>query len=386
MVPADRPRSDAAVSVIGRRAPWPPPPLIGLAAGLDPGPFDLTGELVTIAAEHRMTGLLWSWVQENAPEGDLRSEVAIRDLRAQAHLTRVWSLLEWCVRRLRDAGIDVASIKGPITEARWYSRPGERPSSDVDIWLSPHQIDRAGDALTILQPDHPWAPFFGDLAAAEVVQTVTLKVDGIEVDLHVDLLKTGLPTVQALEIWDAAEHFELPGGTVVPVLDSAAALLHFLIHLNKDRFQRLLGYADVIRIVDAGIDWDRLIALADGEGLATPVFASLDMIYRDLRLSRPRDAPTPSGPRSWVWRLAWPHRIRLRGLEGRRRFRYRELLIPALTSRRVAELGRVYALEFAPPEPVLGVRATVRGRRESAVRTWIAAALDQRRMARRSPR
>lgn len=364
------------------RPPWPPPPLIDLAAGVDPGPFDLTPELVAIAADHRMSGLLWSWAQEHAPESELRSQVAIRDLRIQAHLTRVWALLESCVMRLDEAGIEVASIKGPITEARWYSRPGERPSSDVDLWLSPHQTDRAGDALTILQPDHPWAPFFGDLASSGLVQTVTLTVDDIEVDLHLDLLKTGLSNLQASEIWDAAESFELPGGTIVPVLDSAAALFHFLIHLNKDRFQRLLGYADIVRIVDSGINWDRLIALVEGEGLATPAFSSLEVVRSDLGRQRTFGVPIASGLRSRLWRLTWPRRVRLRGSEGRRRFRHRQLLIPALANRSARTVGRLYALELAPPEPILRLRATKSGRRPSPVRTRVAKLVDRRRKAR----
>jgi hypothetical protein len=247
--------------------------------------------------------------------------------------------------------------------------------------LSPYQTDRAGDALALLQPDHLWAPVFGDLATQGVVQTVTLKIDDIEVDLHVDLFKTGLPTLQAFAIWDAAPRFELPGGTEVPVLDSAAALFHFLIHLNKDRFQRLLGYADIVRIVDSGIDWDRLVALAAGEGLSTPTLAALQVVYSDVGLPHPQDAPVRSGPRSWLWRLIWRHRIRLRGLEGRRRFRRRQLLIPALADRSVTEVAGAYALEVAPPEPVLRLRATMSGRRTSRTRLWVAAVLDRRRMA-----
>jgi hypothetical protein len=355
--------------------------LIDLAAGVDPGPFELTPELLEMALDHRMGGLLWSWAQDHAPEGELRSAVAIRDLRTQAHTTRVWSLLEACVQRLGDAGIEVASIKGPTTEVRWYSRPGERPTSDVDLWLSPYQIDRAGDALAILQPDHPWSSVFGDLAAKGVVQTVTAKVDNIEVDLHLDLFKTGFPTLQAFAIWNAAQSFEVPGGTMVPILDSTAALFHFLIHLNKDRFQRLLGYADIVRIVDSGIDWDRLVALAAGEGLATPTFAALQVVYSDVGLPLPSDAPVPSGPRTWLWRLIWPRRIRLRGMEGRRRFRRRQLLIPALANRSATAVAEVYALAVAPPEPVLRLGATVSGRQASRLRTWIATVLDRRRMA-----
>lgn len=366
------------MNFLSPRPLWPPSPLIDLAAGVEPRSFELSPELVAMAADHRMVGLLWSWAREHAPESEMRSRIAISDLRVQAHSSRLWALLESCILRLGEAGIEAASIKGPITEARWYSRPGERLSSDVDLWLSPYQIDRAGDALTILQPDHPWAPLFDDLAASGVVQTVTLDVDGIEVDLHVDLLKTGLPTLQAREIWDATEHFKLPGGTTVPVLDSAAALFHFLIHLNRDRFQRLLGYADIVRIVDSGVNWDRLIGLAEGEGLATSTFCSLDVVHSDVRLPRPPDVALASGPRSYLWRLTWPRRVRLRGTEGRSRFRHRQLLIPALANRSVSAVGRVFALELVPPAPILGLRAGA-GERLHRMRIRAAVLIDRRR-------
>lgn len=369
------------MSFLGPRPPWPPPPLIDLAAGADPGHFELTPELVATAADHRMSGLLWSWAREHAPDSEMRSLIAFRDLGIQAHLSRVWSLLESCILRLGEAGIGVASIKGPITESRWYSRPGERPSSDVDLWLSPHQIDRAGDALTILQPDHPWTPFFGELASFGQVETVTLRVEGIEVDLHLDLLKTGLPTIQANEIWEGCQSFELPGGTIVPVLDSAAALLHFLIHLNKDRFQRLLSYADIVRIIDSGVHWERLIALAEGEGLVTSVSCSLEAVRSDLGTERPLGVPIASGLRSRLWRLIWPRRVRLRGIEGRRNFRHRQLLIAALANRSAGEVGRAYSLKFVPPEPVLRLRATKGGRRFSGMRTRAAILVDRRRRA-----
>ncbi len=337
------------------RPPWPPQPLLDLAAGRDPGDPGLTPELLTIAFDHRMGGLLWGWAKRHAPASDAKVELAVHDLKVRAHLLRLRSLLETCVTRLAEVGIEVASIKGPITEDRWYDGPGTRPCADVDLWLSPYQLDRAGDALLALQPDHPWAGFFGALAVDRKVQTVTLQVDGIEVDLHLDLLKTGMWMRDPAAVWEASERFRLPRGAEVRVLEPAAALVHFLVHLNKDRFQRLLSYADVARIMARPVDWGSMWALAEREGLTTVVASSLRTVGDDLLLDLPegaRPAGATSGLRASIWNLVWRRQIRLRGIEGRRRFRYRQLLIPLLSTRELVATLAALAEKVSPPPEV----------------------------------
>lgn len=349
------------------RPPWPPQPLIDLAASRDPGAFGLTPEFLELAFEHRMGGLLWSYVKGSMPCDDLTRRLAAHDLRTQAHLVRVRSLLGRCVRQLRREGIEVASIKGPITESRWYHRAGERPCSDVDLWLSPHQLDRAGDALELLQPDHPWVPFFGDLARTGAVQAVTLRVDGIEVDLHLDLLKTGLPTVGHEEIWARTEEFELADGTPVRVLDATTALFHFLVHLNKDRFQRLLGYADVARIIDGGVDWRLFDALARTEDLERCTRQSCAVVLSDLQRPGVAIGPVRGGVRAAAWSVLWRRHIRLWGYAGRRRFRWRQLSIVLLAEHRSLRVRSSALLhELFPPTAVLEAQ----GRPVAARRLW----------------
>ena len=65
------------------RPPWPPRPLIDLAAGRDPGHVELTPELLEAAFEHRMGGLLWSHVKDRVPDGDLKTRLAVHDLRTR---------------------------------------------------------------------------------------------------------------------------------------------------------------------------------------------------------------------------------------------------------------------------------------------------------------
>lgn len=337
---------------ISRRPPWPAPVLVDLAACRTPPEVALSGELIEAALEHRMGGLLWTWVRDTLADDPYRASLAMHDLRVQAHLARVRALLERCVASLDDIGVDVAAIKGPTTEARWYRRTGERPTSDVDLWLSPHQLHRAGDAVRALQPDHPWSEFVGELAASRQLQAVTLTVDRIQVDLHLDLLKTGLPMRGACSVWGANQTFQLPSGSSVRVLDETSALLHFLVHLNKDRFQRLLGYADVARIIERGVDWPQLVRAAEREGLLGPVLRSLAAVIDDLRLDWPSGLPTPADD-DLLWRLLWRPRVRLRGSEGRRRFRRRQLALIPLASRSWTDKSRALVNQIVPPAPVM---------------------------------
>lgn len=303
-----------------------------------------------------MTGLLWSWMspQEGAEH---RSWLVLRDLRSQAHLQRVTTTLERCVQTLDDAGVEVATIKGVTAQARWYQRPGERPCSDIDLLLAPHDLPRASVAVAALVPDHPWLPDLDDMVRSGRIQTVTLRVDGLEVDLHFDLLKLGFPTRQASLIWDRTECFELPGGTVVRVLDDTTALFHLLVHLNKDRFQRLLGLADIPRVLDAGrVDWVQLRRMAFGEGLDVPVACSLEAVVNDLAIGFPPDLPRPHGPRAALWRWIWRPSIRLRGREGRLRFRARQQWIALLARGRIREALASWAGDVLPPAPTVRSR------------------------------
>jgi hypothetical protein len=331
--------------------------LVDLAAGRVPTRGVLDRRVVDVAEEHRLTGLLWTWARDHAAEDPLRSELAQRDLYVQGHLLRVWDVLEECATRLAFAGIDVASIKGVTTEARWYGRRGERPCSDVDLWLAPHQLERAADAVRVLEPDHPWVALVPQLVATGRVQAVTTHVAGLEVDLHFDLLKLGIPTRQNAEAWSRTLPYPLPGGGSVQVLDSTTALLHLLAHLNKDRFQRLLGYADVARVIAGGeVDWNRLVHFADREGIAESASCTLGVVLDELSLPWPAEIARPRGVRAWAWQRTWPPSIRLRGPEGRMRYRRRQDFIALMARGRSREALTWWFHDVWPPAEVVAAR------------------------------
>jgi hypothetical protein len=338
-------------------SPALPAALLDLAAGRHPSSVPLDDNLLRVAADHNMTGLLWSWAQHQPVDSGLKARLAIQDLAEQAHLARVWRLLEFCASRLASAGIEVATIKGVTTEARWYRRTGERPCIDVDLLLAPHQLGRVAEVIDLIEPKHPWAAHATELAVTGRIQSVTMHVDGLEVDLHLDLLKLGVPTIQSDVIWRRTIPYELPDGRSIRVLDDTTALLHLLVHLNKDRFQRLLGFADIARIVGAGtVDWRLLESMARVEGIEVAVSRSLEVVLEMLQLPWPGEVTRHRGSRTLAWNIIWRSSVRLRGTEGRLRFRRRQDLITLLARGRAVEATKWWLVSLWPPRPTVVAR------------------------------
>lgn len=319
----------------------PHPLLVEIAAGRPvqrrtPLDEDL---LLVSAAEHRMTGLLWSRVRTGelplaaAPTAIL----ARQDLLSRSRNLGLWRALAEVQRRLGEAGIAVVIAKGVSTEVRWYSRTGERPCNDLDLVLSPRQVDRIDDVVRILQPMHPLGRTARELMTSGVLQSIDLEVDGVEVDLHTDLLKYEVPTRQPEMLFDAAVPVLGPGGVQVRALSPEHSLVHFLLHLNKDNFARLLAYADIARILATpGLNWQVVDDFAARQGLQVHLYGALHEVTS--RLGLPAAAvPVPRGTRAALWQALWPSDQRLAGRAGLIRPRNRHLMIPWSAQGRLLE-------------------------------------------------
>jgi len=273
-----------------------------------------------------MTGLLWSHVStlgatDCPPWAD---ELAIADLSQQLQTARLWVLLERSVGRFAELGVDVATIKGVTVEARWYARRGERPCADVDLVVSPQAAHRVPELVTALEPHHPLLPMLEGLLSTAQIQSVDMRGDPHgRVDLHLDMLKIGVPSRSPEALWARTETFALPGGGHVRVLDREAQAFQLLVHLNKARFPHLLGYGDLARIAGHGVDWDVVASLAAAEGLDVPVRHSLASVWRLLDLEGPLPLPlNRASITAAVWSVVWRPSTRLQGdretLAGRR--------------------------------------------------------------------
>src|SRR5205823_13647832 len=115
-------------------------------------------------------------------------------------------------------------------------------------------------------------------------------------------------------------------GTTIRVPDAELSLIHLLLHLNKDSFPRLLGYADVARILSREqLDWAFIDGFVREEGFEVAAYCSLMTVVDRLELPRP-DVMVPQGPRAAAWRAVWPEKATLLGSAGSERSRRQDAL------------------------------------------------------------
>lgn len=238
----------------------PFPGLLNLAAGRPFENLDDFKSLMQSAQEHRMTGLVSRYLRQQSKPltSEQRMHLAANDLAVRSHNRRLWEALVEVTATLRRIGVEVATFKGVSAEARWYDHLGERPCTDVDLLLSPFQVDRIDEVIALIQPDHPLQGRIHTLATLNHLQHIDLRSpNGVYLDLHFDLLKVLIAGRHTIEIWDRTMPFESPSHDLVRVVDPETSLIQFLLHLTKDRFPYLMGYVDVVRIVEReNLDWD----------------------------------------------------------------------------------------------------------------------------------
>ncbi len=312
------------------------------------------------ALEHHVAGLLWTHAAAGGIElgQPWMDELLQEDIRTWGRHQLLWEGLVKVTRRLERIGVRVASAKGVTAEARWYGRAGERPCFDVDLLLAPADVGRVGEVVRELTPEHPLRDRVQDLVDRGHLQSVDLFVDGVPVDLHVDLLKFEiLPLRQRDLIWDRVVPFQLTDGHTIQVVDPEISLVHFLVHLNKDRFAYLLGFADIERIcAKERLDWAFIDRFLRGEGINDQVYLALDAVFDTLGVEAPPH-PSAHGWRSFLWKKLWPPSLRLRGDMGRFRSRRRQFWL-ALTARgRSLEALRGYVARLFPPPSLASYQA-----------------------------
>jgi hypothetical protein len=330
--------------------------LIDLAAGRAIRVPSDVDALISSAIEHRMQGLLWSAVLagELAPGPTARRRLAQEDARIRAWQRHLEGALGRLWRQLAEIDVETAVFKGVTTSARWYEREGERPCVDIDLLVSPSDIGRVGEIVRLLQPAHPLAGSAQELASAQHLPSFDLALTGgVFVDLHVDLLKMGVPWRSAARVWERTGTLRLRSGTIVRTIDPESALVQLLVSLSRDRFRYLLSYADVARLIrNDELDWAAVDEIVRAEGLEVPVYSALDAVTTTLGIPSTPHAQ-PRGWRAVVWRGLWRESIRLQGPHGRIRHRDRERWLPLLARGRMGEGLVAWGRYWFPPRSLL---------------------------------
>ena len=325
----------------------PHPALIDVAAGRTARPVDDDHTFVESALEHRMAGLaLWAANNDLLVVGaPARQRLAAFKWAAAAHGRKVASSAATTVAVLRSRGWDAALFKGIATERRWYPESGTRPAADADLLLDAAGARSVDEILAMLVADHSLTGKAQALIDHGFIQSVDLVIEGIWIDLHIDPIKIGIPLPGVERLWERHEVLTL-GSTEIRALDAEASLLQAAIHLQKDRFSRLHGFADVARIArEPDLDWTWIQGFAEEIGLSTHFNESLRVVSETLGI----ELPVAPDKRSRVWRVIWGERTRLAGSVGMTRRVRTHYWIPfTIPGRRLEALKWWLRLIFPP--------------------------------------
>ncbi len=333
----------------------PHPALIEVAAGRGLPKVDDPMPMLRSALAHGMAGLLLVEVEQTDQPWRrlLLGLLRARQASVAAWHKQLWSGLESIMGVLDDIGVEVATAKGIAAEARWYTRLGERPCSDLDLLLAPDQLNRIDDIIAAVEPSHPLCGKTRRLAEQGYLESVDLKHHDVPIDLHWDIFKIGVPSRNQDVIWERTVPVALPNGTSIRALDPETSYVHFLVHLNKDRFRRLLGFVDVARVyLREELDGNAIEQIVKNDGLKTCIDGSWNTVVSTLELPLPKRATT-SGIRQLVWRIAWRPSVQLRAEDSRMRFRHRQYLIALLSPSRTTETIRRWLRSRFPPADLL---------------------------------
>lgn len=331
----------------------PVPELLALARGVDPGPISDEDEFLESALEHRMLGVVSAAHRRGSLELSIETgtRIGMLDLKERHRHKRFWEAIDEVQHRLDAVGARVAVIKGVATEARWYDEMGERVCTDVDLLLSPDDMSRVAEVVKAIDPGRRSLDQIQATATARILQHVDLRLGDIQIDLHFDPFKIGLPTRRLGSVWAATESLTSELGTIT-VLDPASELMLMLLHLNKDSFSMLGSLLDVRHIVERGaIDWDRLAETVEAEGLEVPVWSSLATVVDILDMDL--DVPVIGGVRAGTWRRIWRHT--LDGYEGRQRAPRLQRLLALHARRRTGAQMRELRRQLLPQRGLLEV-------------------------------
>lgn len=310
----------------------------------------LSSRAIHSITEHRLEGILWPLVEsgEIAISDDALASLATLGLSWRRRSRQLLEAAQSITHLLGDEGLEVAVFKGIAAERRWYSGPGARPAFDLDLWLSPWQLDRAREVVELVHPRHPLAGDVTDLVSDRRLRSVDLSWQGIPVDLHFDPFKFGVWHQDLDSVWANTEVRD----DGIRVMGSAAELLVAILHLNKDRFSRLIGFVDVVRgATQPGVaeaSWE----LAKAIGVTVPVACSAQVVRETLGAEIPIPEPPP-GWKTRMWRRLWPEGSRLLGNEGYSMMRKRQDWIPFLCDDRLPEALRHLRHVLFPPKALL---------------------------------
>ncbi|MGI8498627.1 MAG: nucleotidyltransferase domain-containing protein [Gemmatimonadaceae bacterium] len=238
---------------------------------------------VALASRHGVRGLALTALQRSGALAKLpaaTSELVAENLRLLRRRATILGLeRDHVLRIVGQRALRAIVLKGAGLASTVYGEPVERDFGDIDILLSPEQLDAAVEALR----EHGYG-FPGPVGAtagyrAHHFHLRMQRGGGVIIELHWALTLAQEPfhldaapfLAESISSRAAASELRIPR--------PEHALLHVVLENVRDGFSRLTRLVDVDRIIACApeLDWDRLDALARGGGLAVAVALCLEL-------------------------------------------------------------------------------------------------------------
>ncbi len=252
--------------------------------------------LVAAARAHGMLGVI-GWMLEPQDVGippDIRHQ-----LNRYRAVARVWhahqmQALEAVLACLQRRSIRVVPLKGPWLAMRYYGEPSNRHAVDLDVLVSPADLDGSVDALTAVG----WVVAQGPPAiyARQHHHHLQLTRPGAPpLELHFRA-RAGFGTVfEAAPLLDRAHEIPRPGGSPITTLAAEDEFIYLAVHAAAHGFVRLMWLYDLklLRLAHPSLDWNVVAERAARIGAKAPVAFACRLLQERLRMPAP-------GPRSLV--------------------------------------------------------------------------------------
>lgn len=207
----------------------------------------------------RLAGLALLGVPQ--PPLDGASERRLQEVAAAQTMTAIQQVgvAGKIMSALAAEGVRALFVKGPVLSQQVWGEPGMRASSDLDVVVSPADLDRAVAVVRGLGASGGADPWAGQLSArmASLHHARSLLLHGVAIDLHhrlgpdPHLLNPGFD-----ELWREREIVTV-GGVELPTLHREDALLHIASHAGQDNWSSLRDVADFVRLAQSTAPgWD----------------------------------------------------------------------------------------------------------------------------------
>ena len=260
--------------------------------------------LVDAARAHGMLGVI-GWMLER--HGISVPPDVAHEIDRYRAVARVWhghqvQVLEAVLACLQPHAIRAAPLKGPWLAMRYYGDPADRQAVDLDVLVSPADLDASVNALVA----EGWEVAQGPAAsyARQHHHHLQLTRSGAPpLELHFRA-RAGFGTVfEAAPLLDRASETRTPGGHRVYTLGAEDELIYLAVHAAAHGFERLLWLFDLklLRRAHPSLDWRLVADRAADMGAKAPVAFACRLMQERLRMPAPQlRALIAAGPRHSV--------------------------------------------------------------------------------------